>query len=129
MPIYCRKEFRKGFSFLLSCHNKKNIMFLMWVSIDFCLVPLGEGVSLSPYVAACTSVIKKYELDYQLGPNGTAIEGDWEDVFLCVKECHQEVHSLGAKRIYTTLKINTRSDHNQSFREKVPSVLDKIGER
>ncbi|MDP6833772.1 MAG: thiamine-binding protein, partial [Prochlorococcaceae cyanobacterium ETNP1_MAG_9] len=28
----------------------------MWVSVDLCLVPIGEGVSLSPYLAACTEV-------------------------------------------------------------------------
>ena len=61
-------------------------------------------------------------LTYELGPNGTAIEGDWDDVFKCIKNCHQEVHRLGANRIYTTLKVNTRTDRKQSFREKVQSV-------
>ncbi len=98
----------------------------MWVSVDLCLLPLGAGISLSPYVAVCTKVIKKYGLDYELGPNGTSIEGDWQDVFLCIKECHQGVHRLGIDRIYTTLKINTRTDRQQSFREKVQSVLNHL---
>ena len=61
-----------------------------------------------------------------MGPNGTAIEGEWEGVFECVKQCHQEVHRLGVSRIYTTLKVNTRTDRLQSFREKVPSVTSRI---
>ena len=97
----------------------------MWVSIDLCLVPIGVGVSLSPYVSACKKIIENHGLDYELGPNGTAIEGDWEDVFQCIKDCHTEVHRLGAQRIYTTLKVNTRSDRKQSFKEKVPSVIAK----
>ena len=97
----------------------------MWVSIDLCVVPLGVGVSLSTYVGICKKVIEKHGLDYELGPNGTAIEGDWEDVFQCIKNCHEEVHLLGVDRIYTTLKINTRTDKKQSFREKVPSVMAK----
>ena len=100
----------------------------MWVSIDFCLVPLGEGVSLSPYIAACKTIIERAALDHELGPNGTAIEGEWDAVFACVKACHQKVHDLGAQRIYTTLKVNTRSDRRQSFREKVISVKSELKE-
>ena len=94
----------------------------MWVSIDLCLVPLGVEGSLAPYVAVCKKIIEERELDYELGPNGTAIEGEWEEVFDCVKECHQAVHKIGVVRIYSTLKINTRKDRNQSFREKVQKV-------
>ncbi len=94
----------------------------MWVSVDLCLIPLGVGVSLSPYLAACKEVIKKTGLDYEIGPNGTAIEGEWEEVFACVRECHEVVHQKGATRIFTNLKLNTRIDRKQSFREKVSSV-------
>ena len=57
----------------------------MWVSIDLCLLPIGVGVSLSPYLGACKNIIEKHGLDYELGPNGTAIEGDWDKVFKCVR--------------------------------------------
>ena len=50
----------------------------MWASVDLCLVPLGVGTSLSPYLALCQEVIEKSGLDYELGPNGTAIEGEWD---------------------------------------------------
>lgn len=96
----------------------------MWVSIDLCVVPLGVGVSLSPYVAVCKKIIDKSGLDYELGPSGTALEGEWGEVFECVRSCHEAVHKLGVARIYTTLKVNTRVDRKQSFREKVPKVLD-----
>ena len=29
-------------------------------------------------------------LNYELGANGTAIEGDWDKVFECVKKCHKK---------------------------------------
>ena len=94
----------------------------MLVSVDFCLVPLGVGVSLSPYIAVCKRVIEERGLDYEIGPNGTALEGEWGDVFACIKDCHEAVHKGGASRIYTNLKVNTRIDRKQSFREKVRSV-------
>ena len=94
----------------------------MWVSIDLCVVPIGGGVSISPLVVACQEVIEEAGLTYELGPNGTAIEGEWDSVFACVKACHERVHALGVVRIYTTLKVNTRIDKQQSFRDKVLSV-------
>ena len=94
----------------------------LWVSVDLCVVPLGVGVSLAPYIGECQKVIEGKGLDYQLGPNGTAIEGKWGEVFDCIKECHLALHNLNVPRIYTTLKINTRTDRRQSFREKVPKV-------
>ena len=97
----------------------------MWVSVDLCLVPVGVGVSLSPYLAACVEVIKKTGLDYEIGPNGTAIEGEWVEVFSCICKCHEVVHQKGAQRIFTNLKLNTRIDRKQSFREKVSSVIQE----
>ena len=94
----------------------------MWASVDLCVVPIGVGISLSPYIKACLSIIEKYNLKYELGPNGTAIEGEWDQVFKCVKNCHEVVHNKGAKRVYTILKINTRTDKKQLFTEKVQSV-------
>ena len=40
----------------------------------------------------------------------------------CVRACHVELHGMGAPRLYTTLKLNTRTDRQQSFSEKVASV-------
>ena len=94
----------------------------MWVSVDLCLIPIGEGVSLSPFISVCQRVISRTGLDYELGPNGTSIEGEWESVFACVKACHNEIHSLGVERIFTSLKVNTRTDRKQSFREKVARI-------
>ena len=49
----------------------------MFVSIDLCLIPIGIGKSLSPYIKECIEVIKSEGLNYELGANGTAIEGEW----------------------------------------------------
>ena len=98
----------------------------MWVSVDLCLVPLGVSTSLSPFIAICQKIIREKGLDYQLGPNGTAIEGEWNEVFDCIRECHEEVHRSGVVRIYTTLKVNTRTDRQQSFREKISRVESSL---
>lgn len=95
----------------------------MKVIVDFCIVPIGVGVSLSRYIAACQTVLESSGLDTRLHAYGTNIEGPWDEVFAAVKRCHEAVHALGAPRITTTLKLGTRTDRAQSMDDKVNSVL------
>ena len=53
----------------------------MKVIVDLCVVPIGVGVHLAPYIAACEKVLSEAGLKIQLHPNGTAIEGEWGPVF------------------------------------------------
>ena len=55
-------------------------MWIMFVNIDLWLLPIGVGTSLSPYIKICRKIIEDSNLTYLLGLNGTAIQGDWEDV-------------------------------------------------
>ena len=57
---------------------------------------------------------------------GTNLEGEWENVFEAIKECHEIVHEMGAPRITATLELGTRIDREQTMEEKVQSVLDKL---
>ena len=98
----------------------------MNVMIDLCIVPLGVGVSLSPYVAACEKVLAAAGLKTALHAYGTNIEGEWEAVFAAVKRCHEVVHAMGAPRITTTIKLGTRTDRAQSMEDKVRSVREKL---
>ena len=63
--------------------------------MDLCVVPIGVGVHLAPYIAACDTVLIDAGLKIQLHPNGTAIEGEWEPVFAAIEACHQAVHAMG----------------------------------
>jgi uncharacterized protein (TIGR00106 family) len=96
--------------------------------IDLSIVPLGVGLSLSRYVAACERVFEEAGLKTELHANGTDIEGEWDEVFAAVKRCHEVLHSLGAPRIHTTIRIGTRTDKAQSLEDKISSVRDKLAE-
>lgn len=98
----------------------------MKVMIDLCIVPLGVGVSLSPYIAACEKVLSVAGLKTALHAYGTNVEGEWDEVFAAVKRCHEVVHELGAPRITTTIKVGTRTDRAQSMEEKIRSVQAKL---
>jgi uncharacterized protein (TIGR00106 family) len=94
----------------------------MNVIADLCIVPIGVGVSVSPYVAACQRVLTEAGLDIQLHAYGTNIEGEWDKVFSAIRRCHEAIHSMGAPRITTTLKFGTRTDRDQHMADKVKSV-------
>ena len=98
----------------------------MIVIADFCLVPMGVGVSVSPYVAVCEKVLKEADLKTQLHAYGTNIEGEWDTVFVAIKRCHEAVHAMGAPRITSTLKFGTRTDRAQTMEDKVRSVEQKM---
>ncbi len=94
--------------------------------VDLCVVPLGVGVSVSPYIAACERVLKEAGLSTQLHAYGTNIEGEWDAVFAAIKRCHETVHAMGAPRISTVIKLGTRVDREQTMAEKVRSVQAKL---
>jgi uncharacterized protein (TIGR00106 family) len=98
----------------------------MKVLIDLCIVPLGVGVSLSRYIAACEKVLTGAGLKTSLHSYGTNIEGEWDDVFAAVKRCHEIVHEMGAPRITTTVKLGTRTDREQTMDDKIRSVQEKL---
>lgn len=98
----------------------------MKVILDFCLVPLGVGVSVSEYVAACQRVFEKAGLRTHLHAYGTNVEGEWDRVFRAIKECHDVVHGMGAPRFSSTIELGTRTDRDQSMEQKVESVRAKL---
>ena len=98
----------------------------MHVIADLCVVPMGVGLSVSPYVAACEKVFKEAGLKTHLHAYGTNVEGEWDVVFAAIKRCHEEVHRMGAPRITSTLKFGTRTDREQGMDDKVRSVKEKM---
>jgi uncharacterized protein (TIGR00106 family) len=94
----------------------------MKVIADLAIIPIGVGVSLSKYVAACERVLTEAGLDPTLHANGTNVEGEWDLVFDALKRCHQTLHEMGAPRVSTNLRLGTRNDRTQSMQDKIKSV-------
>jgi uncharacterized protein (TIGR00106 family) len=94
----------------------------MKVIADLSVVPLGVGLSVSRYVAACEQVLQDAGLSHRLHAYGTNVEGEWDDVLAAVKRCHEVVHAMGAPRVSTVLKLGTRTDRAQTMADKIRSV-------
>ena len=100
----------------------------MHVIASFTLVPVDAGISLSPYVAACERCLRESGLSHQMHANGTNLEGDWQAVCEAIRACHQAVHAMGAKRVFSTVNLGTRTDREQRMAEKLDSVRRQLGE-
>jgi uncharacterized protein (TIGR00106 family) len=93
---------------------------------DLSIVPIGVGLSLSKYVAACEKILAEAGLEPKLHAYGTNVEGEWDQVFAALKRCHEVLHEMGAPRVSTNLRCGTRTDKQQSREDKVRSVQQKL---
>ena len=98
----------------------------MHVIVDFTIVPVGAGVSLSPYIAEVERILGRTGLHHELHANGTNVEGDWDAVMAAIRTCHEALHAMGVPRIHTDIKLGTRSDRDQRMADKVASVRGKL---
>ena len=98
----------------------------MKVIADLAIIPIGVGVSLSRYVAACERVLTEAGLEPTLHANGTNVEGEWEVVFAALKRCHETLHAMGAPRVSTNMRLGTRVDRVQSMQDKIEAVEEKL---
>jgi uncharacterized protein (TIGR00106 family) len=94
----------------------------MHVIVDFTVVPVGAGLSLSPYIAAVERILAEAGLHHELHANGTNVEGEWDAVLGAIRRCHEALHAMGVPRIHTDIKLGTRSDREQRMAQKVASV-------
>ncbi len=90
------------------------------------VLPVGVGNSLSSYVVACERVLTDAGLNPQLHAFGTNVEGEWETLVDAVRRCHDTVHQMGAPRVLTLLKLETRSNGNADLSQAVESVQQKM---
>ena len=98
----------------------------MKVIADFCIIPMGVGVSVSREVTVCERILRESGLKTHLHAHGTNVEGEWEEVFAALRRCHETLHSMGVPRISTSLRLGTRTDKAQSMEDKVRTVEEKL---
>ena len=71
----------------------------MKVIVDLCIIPIGVGVSLGSYIAACEKILAKPGLSTKLHAYGTNIEGEWDTVMQAVRECHETLRHDHTRRV------------------------------
>jgi len=96
----------------------------MSVLIDFSIFPVGKGESVSSYISSAFTVVKNSKLPYKLGPMGTTIEGEWDDVMEVVTSCFHEMQK-DCGRISMNIRVDYRDGVSGRIKGKVKSVERK----
>ena len=97
----------------------------MSVIVDLSIFPLDKGESVSRYVARAVQIIKTSEVRYRLGPMGTSVEGEWEEVMGVVGRCFKDLQR-DCDRIYMTMKVDYRKGKDGRLEGKIGSVEEKL---
>ena len=95
------------------------------IVLEFSIVPLGKGESVSPWVARAVGVVKESGLPYKLGPMGTCIEGEWDEVFGVVRKAWQAV-SADSNRVTIAIKVDYRQGGSGRLESKIASVERRL---
>jgi uncharacterized protein (TIGR00106 family) len=93
--------------------------------VEFSIVPMGKGVSLSRHVALVIDEVDRSGLDYRLTPMGTVVEGEPRKVFDLLFRCHMLMRKRSA-RVLTTIRIDDRQGAKGAISKKVASVEKKL---
>ena len=94
----------------------------MKVSADLCIVPMGVGPSVSPYVREIKAIIEASGLTATMHPNGTNIEAELSEVCTLAERCEARLAEMGVERTFFTLIFSTRRDKEQSMADKLAAV-------
>lgn len=94
--------------------------------VEFSIVPLGSGSSISSSVAEVLNVVDASGLPYKVTPMGTVVEGAWDEVFRLIKRCHR-ITLRQEERVLTTIRIDDRKGAADRIDAKVRSVEKKLG--
>lgn len=96
------------------------------VLLEFSMYPTDKGEGVSQYVARILEIIDDSGLPYKLGPMGTCIEGEWDDVMAVVGRC-REALATDCNRIACQIKIDDRQGGAGRLDGKVNTLKAKTG--
>lgn len=95
------------------------------ILLEFSIYPIGKGESLSKHVSKAVDIISKSKLPYRVGPMGTVIEGNWDEVFAVLKKCFNAMKKT-SNRIDFHIKADYRKGRRRAIEGKIKSVEKKL---
>ncbi|TAM54928.1 MAG: MTH1187 family thiamine-binding protein [Acidobacteria bacterium] len=95
---------------------------------EFSISPLDKGASLSPWVSRALDLIDRSGLPYRLGPMGTTVEGEWDEVMAVVKACFERM-AEDSGRISIAFKGDWRRGASGRLTTKIEKVEATLGRK
>ncbi len=98
------------------------------VLLEFSMSPLGQGESVSGFVARSIEIIESSGLDYRMNPMGTVLEGEWDEVMAVVTRCFERM-SGDCDRVTASIKVDYRRGRKGRLEGKIESVENRLGRK
>jgi uncharacterized protein (TIGR00106 family) len=96
------------------------------VLLEFSMFPTDKGASVSEYVERSLEIIDDSGVEYRLGPMGTCLEGEWDEVMAVVTRCFERMRQ-DSDRIAVNLKVDYRAGKSGRLESKVQTLRDRSG--
>lgn len=77
------------------------------VVAEFSVTPLVEG-QIKPFIDTAIDQIDKAGLRHEVGPSGTTVEGELDQVMNAIKNAHKAVLDSGVDRVITEIRIDEK---------------------
>lgn len=75
--------------------------------LEFSMYPTDKGAGVSEQVARSLEIIHASGLPYRLGPMGTTLEGEYDEVMAVVRQCFERM-SGDSDRVACQVKMDWR---------------------
>ncbi len=96
------------------------------VLLDFSMYPLGEGESVSSYVARVVDIVDRSGLTYRCHAMGTTLEGDIGPLLAVVQRCFEAL-AADCNRVECSIKLDYRKGRKGGLDDKVAGIERKLG--
>jgi len=95
---------------------------------DITVLPIGrEGASVGDILVQIQRHLETQDkVRFEMHAMGTSLEGDVRDIFHLAAELHEIPFESGLPRVYTVLKVDQRTDKDQTLESKVESVTRRL---
>ena len=97
------------------------------VIVEFNIIPLGVGVSVSKFLVPALKELEKRGVKYEVTSMCTIFEAkNMDEALEIVRAAHEAVFEADVKRVVTTIRIDDRRDKEGSMEEKVESLKTQL---
>jgi len=95
---------------------------------DITVIPIGRaGASVSDLLALVARHLESQDkVQFEMHAMGTLLEGEAGEIFALAAEIHALPFESGIPRVYTVLKVDQRTDKEQTLESKVQSVRNRL---
>lgn len=93
--------------------------------VSFSIAPFDKGESISKYVAEVVNLVDNSGLDYRLGAMNTTVEGEVDELFDLLKQCHLKMREY-SNRVVTHIAIDDREGAKNRLLGKPDSIEKRL---